>query len=113
MSDGRDRVLRRSGARSKKASALVKATATAGSKKERKTRVHHWRREGHGRRRLEHLENVPVSFGEFTVKLCARAGKPGTDTCGGSSAPWVHKNGEESQPVGCPSTTKKGRYVAT
>jgi hypothetical protein len=61
----------------------------------------------------EHLENVPISFGEFHVKLCARAGKPGTDTCGGSSAPWVHKNGEESPLVGCSSTTKKGRYIAT
>jgi Zn-dependent metalloprotease len=61
----------------------------------------------------EHLENVPISFGEFHVKLCARAGKSGTDTCGGSSAPWVHKNGEESPLVGCSSTTKKGRYIAT
>jgi len=58
----------------------------------------------------ERLENVPVSFGQFGVELCARAGKPDTDTCGtGTSAPWVHKNGEESQP-GCP--TKYGRYVA-
>jgi Zn-dependent metalloprotease len=57
----------------------------------------------------ERLENVPVSFGQFGVELCARAGKPGGDTCGSASAAWVHKNGEESQP-GCP--TKYGRYVA-
>ncbi len=58
----------------------------------------------------ERLENVPVSFGQFAVELCARAGKSGTDICGtGTSAPWVHKNGSESQP-GC--TTKYGRYDA-
>jgi Zn-dependent metalloprotease len=58
----------------------------------------------------EHLENVPVSFGQFAVELCARAGKAGGGTCGtGTSAPWVHKNGSESQP-GCP--TKYGRYFA-
>ncbi len=58
----------------------------------------------------ERLEDVPVSFGQFAVELCARAGKVGTDICGtGTSAPWVHKNGSESQP-GCP--TKYGRYDA-
>ncbi len=58
----------------------------------------------------ERVENVPVSFGQFAVELCARAGKAGTDVCGtGTSAPWVHKNGSESQP-GCP--TKYGRYDA-
>ncbi len=56
------------------------------------------------------LENVPVSFGQFAVELCARAGKAGGGICGtGTSAPWVHKNGSESQP-GCP--TKYGRYSA-
>jgi Zn-dependent metalloprotease len=57
----------------------------------------------------ERLENVPVSFGQFKTELCARAGKPSTATCGGSSAPWVFKTGEESQP-GCP--TSYGLYVA-
>jgi Zn-dependent metalloprotease len=53
---------------------------------------------------------VPVGFGEFGVKLCARAGEPGTKTCGTSAtAPWVHKNGEASLP-GCP--TENGRYAA-
>jgi hypothetical protein len=58
----------------------------------------------------EELKNVPVSFGQFEVELCARAGKASGDTCGiGTSAPWIHKNGSESQP-GC--TTKYGQYFA-
>jgi Zn-dependent metalloprotease len=61
----------------------------------------------------ERLTNVPVSIGQFAVKLCAHAGKPDTDTCGGASAPWIHKNGSESQPGGCSTTTTRGRYVAT
>jgi Zn-dependent metalloprotease len=52
---------------------------------------------------------VPVGFTEFGVKLCARAGEPGTKTCGTGTAPWVHENGEASQP-GCP--TEDGLYVA-
>ncbi len=57
----------------------------------------------------ERLENVPVSFGQFATELCARAGKPKSGTCGATSAPWVFKTGEESQP-GCP--TSYGLYVA-
>jgi Zn-dependent metalloprotease len=53
--------------------------------------------------------SVPVGFGEFGVELCARAGEPGTKACGGSSAPWIHQNGEAGEP-GCP--TGKGRFVA-
>jgi Zn-dependent metalloprotease len=52
---------------------------------------------------------VPVGFTEFGVKLCARAGEPGTKTCGTGTAPWIHENGEASQP-GCP--TENGLYVA-
>jgi Zn-dependent metalloprotease len=55
------------------------------------------------------MENVPVGFSQFAVELCARAGKAGGSTCGTSASPWVHKNGEESQP-GC--STENGRYVA-
>lgn len=52
---------------------------------------------------------IPVGFGEFGVDLCARAGEPGTKSCGGATAPWLHQNGEAAEP-GCPTT--KGLYVA-
>jgi Zn-dependent metalloprotease len=59
----------------------------------------------------EKLENVPVGFGQFGVEICARAGKAGTDACGtGSSAPWVHKNGEEGQPCG-QGSGEQGHYA--
>jgi Zn-dependent metalloprotease len=53
---------------------------------------------------------VPVGFGQVGVRLCARAGEPGTKECGGSSKPWVHQNGEYSE-RGC--STGKGLYTAT
>jgi Zn-dependent metalloprotease len=68
------------------------------------------------------LENVPLSFSQFGVEMCARAGKAGGRTCGvGTSVPWVHENGGENQP-GCTAiententetteTTENGRYV--
>jgi Zn-dependent metalloprotease len=55
-------------------------------------------------------ETVPVGFGQFGVRLCARAGEPGTKECGGSSQPWIHQNGEYSE-RGC--STGKGLYTAT
>lgn len=57
----------------------------------------------------EKMFTVPVGFGQFGVELCARAGEPGTKACGGSSAPWVHQNGESSE-RGCP--TEKGVFTA-
>jgi Zn-dependent metalloprotease len=51
---------------------------------------------------------VPVGFGQFGVRLCARAGEPGTKECGGSSQPWVHQNGEYSE-RGC--STGKGLFT--
>jgi Zn-dependent metalloprotease len=53
---------------------------------------------------------VPVGFSQFAIELCARAGEPGTETCGTPKATWVHKNGSESQPE-CPGETANGRYT--
>jgi Zn-dependent metalloprotease len=53
---------------------------------------------------------VPVGFGQVGVRLCARAGAPGTKECGGSSQPWIHQNGEYSE-RGC--STGKGLFTAT
>jgi Zn-dependent metalloprotease len=50
---------------------------------------------------------VQVSFGQFEVKLCARAGNAEAMECGGPTAPWIHRNGEASK-AGCPEG--KGRY---
>jgi Zn-dependent metalloprotease len=52
---------------------------------------------------------VPVSLGQFEVRLCARAGSAAEQKCGGETATWVHQNGEAAEP-GCPTT--KGRYLA-
>jgi Zn-dependent metalloprotease len=51
---------------------------------------------------------ITVGFGQFEVRLCARAGSAETQSCGGPSATWIHQNGE-SDDVGCPAG--KGRYT--
>jgi len=53
---------------------------------------------------------VPTGFTMFKIELCALAGEPGTESCGASSANWIHKNGEESQP-NC--TNGNGLYKLT
>jgi Zn-dependent metalloprotease len=53
---------------------------------------------------------VPVGFTQFGVELCAHAGESGTEACGTPAAPWIHKNGTESQP-GCQTENEDGRYV--
>ncbi len=50
---------------------------------------------------------VQMSFGQFEVKLCGRAGSAVTESCGGPTATWIHQNGEAAEP-GCPSG--EGRY---
>jgi Zn-dependent metalloprotease len=60
----------------------------------------------------EGRKNIPVGFTEFGIKLCAYVGEPGTETCGSHAAPWVHKNGTESQP-GCETANENGSYALT
>lgn len=50
---------------------------------------------------------VKMSFGQFEVSLCGRAGSAETESCGGPTATWIHQNGEAAEP-GCPSSA--GRY---
>jgi Zn-dependent metalloprotease len=51
-----------------------------------------------------------VSFGQFEIKLCDRAGEAASESCGGATSPWIHQNGEPSNP-GC--ANGKGRFTAT
>ncbi|TMK57371.1 MAG: hypothetical protein E6G51_06285 [Actinobacteria bacterium] len=50
---------------------------------------------------------VRMSFGQFEAKLCGRAGTSASKACGGSTATWIHQNGEAAEP-GCPTT--QGRF---
>jgi Zn-dependent metalloprotease len=56
--------------------------------------------------------NVLVGLGQFGVELCAHAGAAGGETCGGPTAPWLHKNAESAvvEETGCRSGS--GRFVA-
>jgi Zn-dependent metalloprotease len=51
-----------------------------------------------------------VSFGQFEVKLCDRAGEAATESCGSATSPWIHQNGEPGE-AGC--ANGKGRFTAT
>ncbi len=60
----------------------------------------------------EERKNIPVGFTEFGVRLCSHVGETGTETCGSHAEPWVHKNGNESQP-GCEAANENGSYALT
>jgi Zn-dependent metalloprotease len=51
-----------------------------------------------------------AGFGQFNIKLCARAGEAASESCGGTTATWVHQNGEPAE-AGC--VGGKGLYTAT
>lgn len=58
---------------------------------------------------VEGIYEAQVSFGQFEVDLCGRAGESAEEECGGASAPWVHRNGDASE-AGCAGGD--GRYEA-
>jgi Zn-dependent metalloprotease len=51
-----------------------------------------------------------VGFGQFNIKLCARAGEAASESCGGPTATWIHQNGDPAE-AGC--VGGKGLYTAT
>lgn len=56
--------------------------------------------------------HVLVGLGQFGVELCAHAGEPDGQSCGGPTAPWLHKNAESSvvEETGC--LPGRGRFTA-